>query len=62
MAEAGDRGARDAILRIIQRDPLPEKRSAQRNSWHGWTRADDKADDLSLVRRQMPRAASKAMV
>ena len=26
MAEAGDRGARDAILRIIQRDPLPEKR------------------------------------
>ena len=26
MAEAGDRGARDAILQIIQRDPLPEKR------------------------------------
>lgn len=26
MAEAGDRGARDAILRIIQRDPLPAKR------------------------------------
>jgi hypothetical protein len=26
MAEAGDRGARDAILRIIQRDPLPGKR------------------------------------
>jgi hypothetical protein len=26
IAEAGDRGARDAILRIIQRDPLPEKR------------------------------------
>ncbi len=26
MAEAGDRSARDAILRIIQRDPLPEKR------------------------------------
>ena len=26
MAEAGDCGARDAILRIIQRDPLPEKR------------------------------------
>jgi hypothetical protein len=25
MAEAGDRGAKDAILRIIQRDPLPEK-------------------------------------
>ncbi len=27
MAEAGDRSARDAILRIIQRDPVPEKRS-----------------------------------
>jgi len=27
MAEAGDRAARDAILRIIQRDPLPEKRA-----------------------------------
>jgi hypothetical protein len=27
MAEAGDRDARDAILRIIQRDPLPEKRA-----------------------------------
>ncbi len=26
MAESGDRSARDAILRIIQRDPLPEKR------------------------------------
>jgi hypothetical protein len=26
MAEAGDRDARDAILRIIQRDPLPAKR------------------------------------
>jgi len=26
MAEAGDRGVRDAILPIIQRDPLPEKR------------------------------------
>lgn len=26
MAEAGDLGARDAILRIIQRDPKPEKR------------------------------------
>ena len=26
MAEAGDHGARDAILQIIQRDPLPEKR------------------------------------
>jgi hypothetical protein len=26
MAEAGDHAARDAILRIIQRDPLPEKR------------------------------------
>ncbi len=26
MAEAGDRSARDAILRIIQRDPLAEKR------------------------------------
>lgn len=27
MAEAGDQGARDAILRIIQRDPMPEKRA-----------------------------------
>lgn len=27
MAEAGDRAARDAILRIIQRDPLPDKRA-----------------------------------
>jgi hypothetical protein len=26
MAAAGDRGAGDAILRIIQRDPLPGKR------------------------------------
>lgn len=26
MAETGDRAARDAILRIIQRDPLPQKR------------------------------------
>jgi hypothetical protein len=26
MAEVGDRAARDAILRIIQRYPLPEKR------------------------------------
>jgi hypothetical protein len=26
MAEAGDRGATDALRRIIQRDPLPEKR------------------------------------
>ena len=32
MAEAGDRGARDAILRIIQRDPLPEKRRARRET------------------------------
>lgn len=31
MAEQGDRGARDAILRIVQRDPRPEKRErAQR--------------------------------
>lgn len=27
MAEAGDRAARDAILRIVQRDPMPEKRA-----------------------------------
>jgi hypothetical protein len=26
MAASGDRAARDAILRIIQCDPLPEKR------------------------------------
>ena len=30
MAEAGDRASRDAILRIIQRDPLPEKRERAR--------------------------------
>jgi hypothetical protein len=30
MAEAGDRSARDAILRIIQRDPVPEKRERAR--------------------------------
>ena len=45
MAEAGDRGARDAILQIIQRDPLPEKRERAQKTWHSWTPADDKADD-----------------
>jgi hypothetical protein len=50
MAERGDREARDAVLRIIQRDRNKEKRARAENCWNGWTRPELTAD-WSMDRR-----------
>ena len=50
MAERGDREARDAVLRIIQRDRNKEKRARAESCWNGWTRPELTAD-WSMDRR-----------
>src|SRR4051812_3797300 len=60
MAEAGDRGARDAILRVIQRDPLPAKRGALAVSTRGFSRLRGRGAGSAVARNARVRDPSLA--